>query len=51
MDSKPNKKGAEFKNKFTCILQEIPTFCAFKNSEGIPISSRRNTEAKTEQFF
>lgn len=51
IDSNPNKKGSEFENKFTCILQEIPTFCAFKNSEGIPISSRRHTEPKTEHIF
>lgn len=51
IDSKPNKKGAKFENKFTCILQETSTFCAFKNSEGIPIPSRRHTEPKTEHIF
>ena len=51
IDSNPNKKGAKFKNKFTYILQETSTFCAFNNSEGIPISSRRHPESKTDYFF
>ena len=32
-------------------ITKTSTFCAFKNSEGILISSRRHPESKTDYFF